>query len=195
MTGITSIKAFGRYVTSIIPQKATGQEKIEIIQKAAEKYNFSVNPEKQIFLLYHFTDAQGAQAIEEKRLVGKEGARLYLTPITPTEAQPLCSPENASGYEKYFRDKVMPANLKEHLERFILGLKFKWEYGVKMKARQKKGEAVIPVGAHKLENVVLIATQISNPSLKKDPQGEIFLENQVGLGIGTEFSVFGPYKV
>ncbi|HUW24479.1 MAG TPA: hypothetical protein VMW04_02515 [Patescibacteria group bacterium] len=194
MSNIASAKAFGRFATSIIPQKATDQEKIEVIQKAAKRYNSAAEPEKQISLLYHFTDTQGAQAIKETQIIGRRGARLYLTPVSPKMAQPLCSPENARGYEKYFRDKVMPANLKEHLERFVLGLKFKWEYGIQMKARQKKGEAVIPVGAHKLENVFALATKVNNPSLKRDQQGEIYIEKPVKTGTGSEFSVFGPYR-
>jgi len=188
-------EAFGRYASSLVPSEATDSDRIGIIQEAARRYNNETNDQRQISLLFHFTDNEGVAGIAQTNVLGKDnGNRIYLTPITPEMATPLSSAEDAKGYEKYLRDKAMPANLQEHIGRFILGLKFKWQYDVIKSVKGKLGTPIIPVGAHKLENVVIVASERNNPSLKKDEHGEIFTEKPIKMGIGPEFSTFGPYS-
>lgn len=188
-------KAFGRYVSSLVSLEASDSNKIGVVQEAARRYNSEADDQRQVSLLFHFTDNEGVAGITQTNVLGKEnGNRIYLTPITPEMAKPLSSAEDAKGYEKYFRDKAMPANLQEHIDRFILGLKFKWQYDVLKRIKGKLGTPIIPVGAHKLENVVIVASERNNPSLKKDEHGEIFTEKPIKVGIGPEFSTFGPYR-
>jgi len=188
-------EAFGKYVGSLVPFEATDLERIGITQEAERRYNGEADTQRQVSLLFHFTDNEGVVGIIQTDMLGKEdGGRMYITPITPEMAKPLSSEEDAKGYEKYFRDKIMPINLKEHIERFILGLKFKWQYDVLKTIKGKLGTPIIPVGAHKLENVLIIASEKNNPALKRDEHGEIYIERPIKTGIGPEFSIFGPYK-
>lgn len=188
-------EAFGRYASSLVPSEAADLDRIGIIQEAARRYNSEAENQRQISLLFHFTDNEGVAGIAQTNILGKDnGNRTYLTPITPEMAKPLSSAEDAKGYEKYFRDKAMPVNLQEHIDRFILGLKFKWQYDVLKSVKGKLGTPIIPVGAHKLENVVIVASERNNPSLKKDEHGEIFTEKPIKMGVGPEFSTFGPYR-
>jgi hypothetical protein len=188
-------EAFGRYANSLVPLEATDSDRIGVIQEAARRYNGEADNQRQIFLLFHFTDNEGVTGIAQTNILGKDnGDRVYLTPITPEMAKPLSSAEDAKGYEKYFRDKAMPANLREHIDRFVLGLKFKWQYDVLKSVKGKLGTPIIPVGAHKLENVVIVASERNNPSLKEDEHGEIFTEKPIKIGVGPEFSTFGPYR-
>lgn len=188
-------EGFSKYVNSLMPLEATDFERIGVVQEAATRYNAEASDPRKISLLFHFTDHEGAADIGQSGRLGKAaGGRVYLTPITPEMASPLSSAEDAKGYEKYFRDKIMPHDLHEHIERFILGLKFKWQYEVLKKIKGKFGNPIIPVGSHKLENVVIIASGANNPIFKRDEHGEIYLEKPLKMEAGPECATFGPYK-
>lgn len=186
-------EAFEKLVTSLTPLEATDFEKVAVIQEAARRYNGVADNARKINLLYHFTDEAGANGMIQQEALGKEGdPQLYLTSIAPDQAKPLFSAKAGKAYEKYFRDKKMPENLREGVSRFIWGLRFKWEHDVLGKIKTRMGQRAIPVGAHKLENVVMVATNANNPLLQRDPHGEIFVERPIKLGGDPDFKTFGP---
>lgn len=189
-------EAFDKYASSLIPLESADQQRVGIIQEAARRYNREADEKRQISLLFHFTDDDGVAGITQTKMLGKgDGSRLYLTYVSPELARPLSTAEDAKGYEKYFRDKIMPTNLQEHLDRFVLGLKFKWKHDVLKRIKSRSGTLIVPVGAHKIENVVIVAADRDNLSLKKDEEGEIYTEKPIKIGTGSGFSTFGPYRV
>lgn len=185
-------EAFAKFVGSLTPLDASDFETIGIIQEAARRYNEVAEPARQVSTFYHFTDDSGAQGMREQGLLGREGGNVYVTSITPEQAKPLFTAEAGKAYEIYFRDKKMPATLQERLKVTLLGLRFNWEHSVVRRVKDGLGQRTIPVGAHKLENVAIVATELNNPLLRKDPQGETFVPRPLKLNGDPDFKVFGP---
>ena len=126
--------------------------------------------------------------------MGQKRERLYLTIITPEQARPLFSAEDAKLYELYFRDRKIPKTLGERIKVMLLGLKFKWQHSVERRLRESGSQKAIPVGSHKLESVVFVGTTMNNPSLKRDEHGEIFVERPIRANSDPEFQMFGPFS-
>jgi hypothetical protein len=171
--------------------EATPSERIAGIQEASRRFNAVAPDERKISLLYHFTDAEGANGITGQGLVGRAtDTRVYLTALTPEIAQPLASAEDARGFETYFKEHKAPQTLREHMERFVLSMKFKWRHDIQKRLLHKP---IVPVGANKLENVVIVATGTNSTALKKDEQGEIYTERPIRTQSDPDFQVFGPF--
>jgi hypothetical protein len=187
-------EAFGKFAASLIPPDATDLEKMGAIQEAARIFNKVAEPQSRINLFCHFTDDAGAEIIKDQHFLGKEGESLYLTTITPDQAKPLFSAEDAKLYELYFRDKKVPETLKERMKVIALGLKFKWQHGVERRIKESLGQVAIPVGGHKLEKVLFLATTQDNPILKRDRYGQIYIERPIKVNSDPEFQTFGPYS-
>ena len=166
-----------------------------IIQLAAQIYNAQSedNPDKQVDILYHFTDNKGVDEIRqaEPQTLGTESQmRIYLTKIAPEETTPLMSEIDAKKFEAYLKGEKIPQNLKEQMEKFMLDLKFKWRHGI-----VRKFTHMVPVGEHKLQNVFALAISKGqeNQVLKRDENGEIYVEKPIQLKEDRNFSVFGPF--
>lgn len=185
-------EAFGKFIADLSPVGATSSESIAVIQEASRRFNEVAPEDRKIQLLYHFTDTEGAKGISEQGLVGRTtDTRIYLTALTPDMAQPLASAEDARGFETYFKERKVPQTLKEHMERFVLGMKFKWRHDVQKRLLHKP---IVPVGANKLENVVMLASRKGSEVLKRDEQGEIYVERPIGVNSDPDLQVFGPFS-
>lgn len=184
-------EAFGKFATTLIPTEATSPERIAVIQEASKRFNEVAPEARKIQLLYHFTDSEGAKGISEQGLVGKAtDTRVYLTALTPEIAQPLASAEDARGFETYFKERKTPQTLREHMERFVLGMKFKWRHDVQKRLLHKP---IVPIGANKLESVVMLAVGKGSEVIKRDEQGEVYIERPIRVNSDPDFQVFGPF--
>jgi hypothetical protein len=186
-------EAFGKYVSNLIPSDSLQTEQVAGIQEAGRLFNKEATEARKITLLYHFTDATGAQGISENGIIGKdEKSKTYLTAITPDIAKPLSSTSDAEGFEKYFKTHEVPQSLHEHINRFILGVKFKWSHEIQKKMLNRP---IVPVGEDKLENALILAVSASSSVLKKDNGGEIYVDRQINIHSDPDLQVFGPYNL
>ena len=148
-------------------------------------------PQNNVELFYHFTDNTGAHEITQTGVLGNSNQeRIYLTKVEPGKAVPLLSTEDAKDFEAFLKGEKIPQNLREHFKKFILDLKFKWRHGVVRRLGN-----MVPVGEHKLENVMIIATNKTSEVklVKKDEHGELYVDNPINLEGNSTFQVFGPY--
>lgn len=188
---LASHQAFKTFVYSTLPVDAKPLESIGAIQESATLFNQEALDSRKIDLFFHFTDNNGAQEIADKNTLGFDNSKTYLTKLTPDIAKSLASKEDSIGFQKYFKDRIMPQSLKEHIERFVLAMKFKWRHDV---LKNIFKQPIVPVGEHKLENVILLACSKENNPLKKDEMGEVYIERKINTHNDPEFSVFGPFK-
>lgn len=186
-------EAFGKFASGLIPYGSSPTEQVACIQEAARLFNKDAEETRKITLFYHFTDTSGAQDIGVNGVVGRgEKSITYLTTITPDIAKPLSSASDATDFEKYFKTHEIPQTLKEHAKKFVLGLKFKWNYKVRKKMF---GRPIVPIGEDKLENVLVFAISAGSNVLKKDGEGEFYVDRQINIHSDPDFRVFGPFDL